>query len=783
METQAPPLLPPRWIGSWIEPAEDDDSPPHHRAAHHVAGEFDLASPVVSAHLWATAHGVYEAFINGERVGDIELTPGFTAYRKNLQVHRFDVANLLRVGRNAMGALVSDGWWRGQHGVIREIDAYGDTLAFLAELHVELSDGSRVVVGTDATWRSTRSHILAADLIAGEVHDLRARVTGWSHPHTDRTTWRAVRVADHPMDVLCEVVGPPVRRVEELQPVAITTVSPGRHVVDFGQNSNGWVRLSGLGPAGSEITLTHGEWLGPDGDVTQDNVANGAFAGPRGLAFQVDRVISAGDDTAFEPRHSTKGFRFVRVEGLADAPDPASITSIVVHTDLRRTGDFECSDERVNRLHRVADWSFRGNACEIPTDCPTRERSGWTGDWQIYVATASYLYDVVDWSAKWLRDLAADQFPDGKVTSIVPDPSPTAPVWRGSHGSSGWGDAAVHVPWELHLDSGRTDVLAGQFESMCRWVDFAARRAAERRHPSRVEQRPEPLAHEMFLWDSGWHYGEWLEPGADIETDVASLGAQDHGAVATAYLHRSSDELARISALLGRTAEAEKYAELAAHVLDAWRTEFIDSQGNVVPRTQATLCRALAFGLVPESLRQRTADELVSLIREADTHLGTGFLATAMLLPVLADNGHLDTAYALLFQDTDPSWMHMSNQYSTIWEDWDGIKNGTATHSLNHYSKGAVISFLHHYAGGLVLTAPGYRRVRIAPRPGGGITWARTHHDAPHGRISVEWKCDDDGGILTSVLPEGTTGEIVLPDGGSFEVGPGPHTHSWSSLT
>lgn len=783
METQAPPSLPLWWAGSWIEPVEDDDSPPHHRAAHHLAGEFDLELPAESAHVWATAHGVYEAFINGERIGDIELTPGFTAYRKNLQVHCFDVTSLLRVGRNAMGALVSDGWWRGQHGVIREIDAYGDTLAFLAELHVELADGTRVVVGTDATWRSTRSHILAADLIAGEVHDLRERVTGWSQPHTDRTTWQVVRVANHPMDVLCEVVGPPVRRVENLQPVSITTVAPGRHVVDFGQNSNGWVRLSGLGPAGNEITLTYGEWLGPDGDVTQDNVANGAFAGPRGLPFQVDRVVSAGDDTVFEPRHSTKGFRYVRVEGLADAPDPESITSVVVHTDLRRVGDFECSDERVNRLHRVADWSFRGNACEIPTDCPTRERSGWTGDWQIYVATASYLYDVVDWSAKWLRDLAADQFPDGKVTSIVPDPSPTAPVWRGSHGSSGWGDAAVHVPWELHLDSGRTDVLADQFESMCRWVDFAARRAAERRHPSRVEQWPEPRAYEMFLWDSGWHYGEWLEPGADIETDVASLGAQDHGAVATAYLHRSSDELARISALLGRTAETEKYAELAAHVLDAWRTEFIDSQGNVVPRTQATLCRALAFGLVPESLRQRTADELVSLIMEADTHLGTGFLATPMLLPVLADNGHLDTAYALLFQDTDPSWMHMSNQYSTIWEDWDGIKNGTATHSLNHYSKGAVISFLHHYVGGLVLTAPGYRRVRIAPRPGGGITWARTHHDAPHGRIAVEWHCNDDGGVLTSVLPEGTTGEIVLPDGGSFEVGPGTHTHSWSSLT
>ncbi|MFM7262379.1 MAG: family 78 glycoside hydrolase catalytic domain, partial [Acidimicrobiales bacterium] len=690
---------------------------------------------------------------------------------------------MLRTGRNALGATLSDGWWRGQHGVIREIDAYGADVAFLAELHMELDDGTTVVAGTDATWRSTRSHILAADLIAGEVHDLRTRVDGWCVPHTDRSAWDAVRVVDHDTDNLCAVIGPPVRRVQELQPVSITTVAPGRHVVDFGQNSNGWVRIAGLGPAGNRVTLTYSEWTTPDGDVTQANVADGAFSGPRGLPFQTDVVTSAGDDTFFEPRHSTKGFRFVRVEGLADAPDPGSITSIVVHTDLRSVGGFECSDERVNRLHRVADWSFRGNACEIPTDCPTRERSGWTGDWQIYVATASYLYDVVDWSAKWLRDLAADQFPDGKVTSIVPDPSPTAPVWRGSHGSSGWGDAAVHVPWELYLESGRTDVLAAQYESMCRWVDFAARRAAERRHPTRVERRPEPLGHERFLWDSGWHYGEWLEPGADIETDVASLGAQDHGAVGTAYLFRSSDQLARISTMLGRHDEADRYSALAANVLDAWRAEFIDDDGNVTPRTQANLCRAIAFGLVPGSLRERTASALVALIEEADTHLGTGFLATPMLLPVLADTGHLDTAYALLFRDTDPSWMYMSNQYSTIWEDWDGIKAGRATHSLNHYSKGAVISFLHHYVGGLVLTAPGYRRVRIAPRPGGGITWARTHHDALHGRISVEWKCDDDGGVLTSVLPEGTTGEIVLPDGGSFEVGPGPHTHSWSSLT
>ncbi|MFM7263016.1 MAG: family 78 glycoside hydrolase catalytic domain, partial [Acidimicrobiales bacterium] len=274
---------------------EAADSPPHHRPAHHLAGEFDAPANVVSARLWATAHGVYEAFLNGERIGDIELTPGFTSYRRNLQVHCLDVTGMLREGRNALGATLSDGWWRGQHGVIREIDAYGADVAFLAELHMELDDGTTVVAGTDPTWRSTRSHILAADLIAGEVHDLLARVDGWCVPHTDRSAWDAVRVVDHDMDNLCAVLGPPVRRVEELRPVSITTVAPGRHVVDFGQNSNGWVRIAGLGPAGNRVTLTYGEWTTPDGDVTQANVADGAFSGPRGLPFQTDVVTSAGD--------------------------------------------------------------------------------------------------------------------------------------------------------------------------------------------------------------------------------------------------------------------------------------------------------------------------------------------------------------------------------------------------------------------------------------------------------------------------------------------------------
>ena len=317
-----------------------------------------------------------------------------------------------------------------------------------------------------------------------------------------------MRVADHGFGELCPTIGPPVRRIEELPAVAVTQIGPGRHVVDFGQNSNGWIRLDDLGPAGTEVRIAYGEWLDPDGDLTQANIAQGAFAAARAtpLPFQTDVVISAGDGAAFEPRHSTKGFQYVRLDGHPGPIDPSAIVSMVVHSDLTPAGGFECSDERINRLHRVAEWSFRGNACDIPTDCPTRERSGWVGDWQLYVATAAYLYDVGDFSAKWLADLAADQLESGAVTSIVPDPSPDAPIWRDGHGSAGWGDAAVHVPWELHRATGRTDVLADQFDSMTRWVDFAASRAASGRHRSRRRvaagagsPRDLPVGHRLAL--------------------------------------------------------------------------------------------------------------------------------------------------------------------------------------------------------------------------------------------------------------------------------------------
>jgi alpha-L-rhamnosidase len=737
-----------------------------------------LDAPIATARLHATAHGLYEAFVNGARVGDLELTPGFTAYRSRLQVQTYDVTDLLAGGENVVGALLSDGWWRGQNSVARRVDDYGTTTALLLQLDVTLASGEVRRFGTDGTWRATLSHILAADLIAGEVHDLRRR-TGW-------TTWRAwspVRVEDHGTGRLVAPVGPPVRRTEELPPRSVSQLGPGRFVVDVGENISGWVRLGRLGPAGTEVTLTYGEWLDADGDVTQDNVAAPMSTDVDGsVPFQVDRVVSAGHEgDVFEPRHSTKGFQHVRVEGL-DGLDAGDITAVVVHSDLPRIGDFACSDPRIDRLHRVADRSFRGNACDVPTDCPTRERAGWTGDWQIFVESAAFLYDVAGFSRKWLRDLAADQRPDGKVTNLVPEPHPgddrPPAIWPGLEGSAGWGDAAVHVPWTIHRTTGDPAVLAEQWASAQAWVDYAARAAAGGRHPTRVERSADPAPHERYVWDTGWHFGEWLEAGESLEDTIAAAMVADHGPVATAYLHRSAGQLAGMAHVLDRHDDAARYADLAARVADAWRTEFLAPDGVTTPDTQATYARALAFGLIPDELRARSAGRLVELIRAAGTHLTTGFLATPFLLPVLADTGHLDVAYDLLLQDTEPSWLVMVDRgATTVWEEWGGVDAEGRPHaSLNHYSKGAVISFLHRYVAGLQPVEPGYRRFRVAPRPGGGISWAEATHVCPAGRIRVRWDQPGDDLRLEVDVPAGTVADAVLPSGTTATLPPGRHT-------
>ncbi|WP_163513489.1 family 78 glycoside hydrolase catalytic domain [Fodinicola acaciae] len=751
------------WSAQWIEPYEPATD---QRPGYVLRQGFSLAKPVVRARAYATAHGIYELFLNDERVGDQELSPGFTSYRHRLQVQAYDLTDLLATGENAVSAVLTDGWYRGRTGFGRWPNGYGDRVAFLAKLVIEHDDGTRTVVGTGRGWRSRTESIVAADLMDGQIAD-------FDRPPGE---WHDVVVAkSQDFAHLTTSPAPPVRRVEEIRPRSVTTLAD-RQIVDLGQNINGWIRLAN---PGGDVTLTHGEAVDASGDVTMDHLAGMDFATGQALSSgQVDRV--RGTAAVFEPRHTTHGFQYVRVEGQRVTAD--DVTGVVVHTDLRRTGWFECDDDRINRLHEAAVWSFRGNACDIPTDCPTRERAGWTGDWQLYVPTAAFLYDVAGFSVKWLRDLAADQYGDGAVPQFAPFPpdaidasNPLATLRT----SAGWGDASVIVPWQLWRAYGDLDILEEQFPSMTAWVDYAARMARENRHPDRAAARPRARAYEEFLWDTGFHWGEWLEPGEEPALDPT----RDNGHIATAFLHYSARLLVKIGRLLGK--DVDEYERIANGALEAWRSEYLGADGTVTPPTQATYVRALKMGLIPEELRASAADQLVKLVRAADTHLGTGFLATPDLLPVLADNGHPDVAYDLLFQDSAPAWLPMIDKgATTIWEDWDGISaTGEPKASLNHYSKGAVISFLHTRTAGIRLPedpgdAPAYRRFVVEPVPGGGLTSVSARHDSPYGRISVDWRITDGRFAMDVKIPPGTSAQVRLPDGSTAEAPAGRHTYA-----
>jgi len=754
-------LNPEDWTAHWIEPAETEPlAEPGHRRAHVLRTTWEHIASSARARLYATAHGVYELFLNGVRVGDLELTPGFTSYGRRVQVQTYDVGDLLRDGENELRAVLSDGWYRGQVGFTRQHDVWGSTLALLAQLEIDREP----VVATNATWQGAPSMIVEADLIEGQHTDLRI---------TDAMlAWEPVRVADHGFDALCASPAPPVRRVEIVRPKGVTRLGDARDVVDLGQNINGWLRFTDLGPRDTKLTITHGEAVDATGDVSMDHLVPIDFMTQRPLsAGQVDVIVSDGATQHFEPRQTIHGFQFARVEGHPDALTTDDIAGVVVHTDLRRTGWFRCSDERLNRLHDAADWSFRTNACDIPTDCPQRERAGWTGDWQLFAPTAAFLYDVAGFSTKWLRDLAADQRADGVIRNFAPDPAPAGaddyPIKTFLEGSSGWGDAAVHVPWTMWRCYGDTRLLEEQWPSMVAWVEYEATAARGGRHPSRAERSDTAAPHEQYLWDTGFHWGEWCEPDLEEMDHFQNLD-RDFGVIATAYFARSAATLAAIAALLGRNADAARYEELARNIRAAWCTEFLDADGNLNGDRQANLVRALAFNLVPSESRAQIAEQLVKLIRNAGTHLNTGFLATPFLLPVLADEGHLEVAYDLLFQDTTPSWLPMIDRgATTIWEHWEGIDaDGVAHASLNHYSKGAVISFLHEYVAGIRLAddVPAYRHFRVAPQPGGGITWAEAAHDSPYGRIESSWTIVDNAFRLVVHVPPNTTADVVLPD-------------------
>ncbi len=742
------------WSARFVTPAWDEDASAS-QPCPFLRREFAVDGDVAKARLYVTALGVYEIEINGVRAGDHVLAPGWTSYDHRLRYQTFDVTELLRRGANAIGAILGDGWARGNLGFEARRNRYTDRLALLAQIEITLADGSTQGVVTDDSWRATTGPILTADLYNGETFDARRELGGWSQPGYDDAAWQGVRTVERDLSTLVAPTGPPVRRTEVLRPVAIDTSPSGKTVVDFGQNIAGRVRLRVAGPAGTTITLRHAEAL-DHGEL---------FTRALRSAQATDRyTLKGGGVEAYEPRFTFHGFRYVEVSGWPGEPAADGLEAVVCHSDTVRTGWFACSDADVNRLHENIVWSLRDNFLDIPTDCPQRsERLGWTGDIQVFAPTACLLYDVAGFLTSWLADLAADQPPDGGVPWVVPDIL-SQDVARAS-AAAGWSDAAVIVPWVLYQHYGDLGLLDAQYPSMRAWVEHMVRRAGD-----------------DLVWDDGFQFGDWLDPAAP--PDRPAEARTDRYLIATAYFAYSTDLLSRAASALGKDDDAARYASLARRIKEAFRKKYAPD-GRLTSDGQTAYVLALAFDLLLAEQAPAAAARLVELIQREGGHLGTGFLGTPKLCDVLTEHGYVDAAYDLLMQRTCPSWLYPVTQgATTVWERWDAIRPDGSIHpgemlSFNHYAFGAIGAWLYGTVAGIQRdpNVPGWRRIRVQPRPGGGLTHARARLIVPYGTIESAWRVEDGRCSLEAEVPPNTTAEVWLPgrDEGPIAVGSGRH--------
>jgi alpha-L-rhamnosidase len=758
-ELEAGLLEPTDWVavpvgGAWPEDLESDD-----RRPARVRREFRVRDGLVRARLYATAHGLYEAEINGVRVGDDALSPGWTVYPKRLRYYTYDVTRHLAAGDNAIGAWLGDGWYRGRLGWRAGFrNLYGSDLSFLGQLELEYADGSRETVATDAKWAAATGPIVRTGNYDGEDFDARDETAGWSSPGFDAAGWTPVAVADRDPATLVAPTGPPVRCTEQLIPVAVLRTPAGNAVLDFGQNLVGRVRIRVSGAAGDRVTIRTAEVM-QDGEI---------YTRPLRGARSTDSYVLSGDGVEeWEPRFTFHGFRYAEITGWPGDLDAAvaagDLVARVYHTDLERTGWFESSDASVNQLHENVLWGMRGNFVDIPTDCPQRdERVGWTGDLQVFAPTASFLYDVSGMLAGWLEDLALEQLPDGTVPWYVPV-IPAYEMWTPIRPGAAWGDAATFTPWTLYERFGDSGVLAAQFESARRWVDLQ-----------------EKLSGPDRLWNEGFQLGDWLDPDAPPQ-DPADAKT-DRYLVATAYAAASARKVALMAEVLGLTAEAAHYGRLADEIRDAFAAEYVLPDGRMTSDAQTAYALAITFDLIPEPERRAVAGRrLAELVAEAGNRISTGFVGTPLVSDALTLTGGQSTAYDLLLERECPSWLYQVDMgATTIWERWDSmlpdgtVNPGTMT-SFNHYALGAVADWLHRVVAGLAPAAPGYRRIRFAPRPGGGLTHASARHRSPYGEVAIGWRIEGDELVVKTTVPVGTTATLELPGGAAQEQGPGTH--------
>lgn len=719
--------------------------------------------PVRSAVMTATALGLCEVTLNGSPVTPDLLTPGWSSYEWRLRYARWDVTSQLAT-ENVIGMTIGRGWHSGRLGYAGLRAVYGDRRAVLADLEITFEDGHTQLISTDEQWDAGPSSITADDLYDGEHIDARLRDNSWATPGPAPQGWSTVRVIDDfDRSRLVPFLAPPIRRQQEISIQTVSTTDSGRLLLDFGQNLVGWLRLHTTGSAGSVITVRHAEVL-EDGELG---------IRPLRTAKATDVYTLSGGSDEFEPTFTFHGFRYAEIDGWPGTVDELreNVVAVVIGSDLERIGTFECSDPLVNQLHANVVWGMRGNFVGVPTDCPQRdERLGWTGDLAAFAPTAAFLYDVNDFLQDWLRDLAAEQSDGGTIPVVVPNnmkyenfgeqlpdsidtTKPMPPIAL-------WSDAAVWVPWAMWEAYGDDTVLEAQYASISAYV----------------RQISETLSETGVIGD-GFQFGDWLDPTAPPENPV--LAKADPLVVATACIYRSVDLAARIATILGKQTDAERFGDLAARIRTGFHTQYWEG-GKIRSDAAAIYSLAICFDLLDEDKFPAAGTRLAELVEEAGCHIITGFAGTPFILHALSRTGHLDTAYRLLLQQESPSWLYaVTMGATTVWERWDSllpdgsINPGEMT-SFNHYAFGAVADWLHKVVGGLTPLEPGYRRFRVNPQPGGGITSATTRLRTLAGPIEVAWRQTDVGIELDLTVPLETTAVVNL-DGSDTIVGSGTH--------
>lgn len=723
------------WQAKWItladEPTSETSLP-----AHYYRKEFSAGKKIASARLYASAHGIYECYLNGEKVGDQLFTPGFTSYHQRLQYQTYDVTEMLTES-NTLAANVADGWFRGYLGWAGKRGYYGEQLALLAQLVITYKDGSTAVIGTDESWTASSGAIRSSDIYNGERYDARAEPDGWKMNNYLETGWAPVATPDIPKTQLVASNSIPVRAISEITPKEIIITPKGERVYDLGQNIVGRARIRVNGNAGDSVVLRFAEVLDKEGNFFTTNL--------RAAEATDVYVLKGGGEEVFEPQFTFHGFRFIEVTGFEPTPD--ELTGIVIHSDMTPTGSFSCSDSLINQLQSNIQWGQKDNFLDIPTDCPQRdERVGWTGDAQVFSMTAAYNFDVAAFYTKWLKDLAADQKPNGMVTHVVPD------MWDGKGGATAWGDAAVVVPWTVYQSYGDTRILEEQYASIKGWVDFMRGRAGE-----------------DHLWNNAqdWHWGDWLAFHSDKPDYAGSVTEKD--LIATAYYYFSTDKLSHIAAILGKDGQAAEYSALAQRIKKAFQHEFFTASGRMVSHTQTAYALALTFGLVPAALLDQTAAYFAADV-EKFGHLTTGFVGTPLLCSSLSKIGRDDLAFQLLNRKEFPSWLYPVTQgATTIWERWDTQKpDGSiieGMNSFNHYAYGAIGEWLYTHVAGLRTDPehPGYKHFFLDPHPGGGLTRAASEMDTPYGAARSAWEIKEGNLVYEVLIPANTEATVTLP--------------------